>query len=343
MNILAPILRKFSSGVQLTFGNDMSRVIRGIAIILMVLNHSLPGKIIGFAVPLFSFLIGYGYAFAKEHNLRNSGRRVWHLLSNYWLVLFLLCLPAALISYPKPIPLSEIALCMFGLNGRLNFYSWFIYFFIFTMGVLPFTSRMIDRYGFKGVLITSLICGIGVLTAINLPGGEKILPVNVMHRCLRYFPIVAMGYWLASYKVFSRIYYPDSKIMIGVALGAMAAIYFLRGLPYAMVFDLLWAPVFAICVAIAFRPAMMSIPKAFLTEMGIKSMFIWFTHALFFTFSTRGLYLVAVKWISWKPGFIIAVLALSYLMSALLMQLVKYWPEVVRRILRVATAPQLKK
>lgn len=334
MNLPTSIFRSLSSRTELTFGNDMSRVIRGIAIILMVLNHSLPGKIIGFAVPLFSFLMGYGYAFAKERSLSNSGSRVWHLLSNYWLVLFLLCLPAALISYPKPIPLSEVALCMFGLNGRLNFYSWFIYFFIFTMGVLPFCSRLIDRYGFKAVVGMALICGAGVLTAINIPGGDKILPVNVMHRCLRYFPIVAMGYWLASYKVFSRIHYPDSKIMVAPALAAMVAIYFLRGLPYAMVFDLLWAPAFAVCVAIAFRPAMMSIPKAFLTEMGLKSMFIWFTHALFFTFSTRGLYLAAVKWITWKPGFIIAVLALSYLMSALLMQIVKYWPEANRKIRR---------
>lgn len=297
------------------FGNDMSRIVRGIAIILMVMGHSLPGKIIGFAVPLFTFLVGYGYAFAKQHTLGNSFKRIWHLLFSYWIVLLCVCLPAALISYPRPIPLSEIGLCLFGLNGRLNFFSWYVYFYIFTMLCLPAASRVIDRYGFKGAIILCAVCGGVVLAILGVPDYDANIFLRVGYRCFRYFPIALSGYWLAKFGIFAKLRYRVRPVMAFVALAMMVGIYFCRGWEYARIFDFVWAPLFGACVGVAFHFPFMRFPGRFLTSMGMKSMNIWFLHALFFTHSTKGLLDPLVDWIDWRPLFIIAVLALSYVMA----------------------------
>lgn len=303
---------------ELTFGNDMSRIVRGIAIILMVTGHSLPGKIIGFAVPLFSFLVGYGYAFAKDHSWRNSLHRVWHLLSNFWIILFCICLPAALISYPIPLKLSETVQGMFGLCGRLNFYAWYIYFYIFAMAVMPGVSRVIDRFGLKGALAVAGICGLIVAGILAIPHYDSYLAGRVAYRCFRYLPIVAMAYYLAKRRIFSRLHFPSHWIVPLVALAGMVGVYFLRGVPYAQIFDLLWAPLFAALTAMAFSVFSLRWLRVLLTELGMKSMHIWFLHALFFTHATKGLFGPLVGWIHFKPLFILAVLGLSYLMAILI-------------------------
>lgn len=316
----------------IAFGNDMSRLVRGIAIILMVTGHSLPGKVIGFAVPLFSFLVGYGYAFAKQRSLAHSAHRVWHLLSNYWVVLLGICLPAALISYPKPIQTSDVLLGMFGLNPKLNFFAWYIYFYIFAMAMLPVLSRVIDKLGWKGVLLLSAICGLAVWGITTVPGYTKNMGLNVSYRCLRYLPIVLGGYWLARFSIFSRITCRRTPLLVVGAIGAMVGIYFLRGVPYAQVFDLLWAPLFAACVALLFGSRQLRPLRWLLNQMGLKSMHIWFLHALFFTHSTKGVLGILTGWIHSKPLFIIAVLVLSFVMAVIIDKLLIQITATVKKI-----------
>lgn len=194
---------------HLAFGNDMSRIVRGIAVTLMVTGHSLPGKIIPFAVPLFSFLVGYGYFFAREKTLRHAAKRIWHLLSHFWLILFGICIPAAIISWPDSIKISEVLLNMFGLCGRFNFYCWYIYFYIAAMCMMPLISSIINRHGLKATIGISLFFGLACLAIYNWLGNYLTTGspniVSVVYRCFRYMPIVTMGYWLAQSSFFSRI------------------------------------------------------------------------------------------------------------------------------------------
>lgn len=310
---LTPHLK--GKSVSLPFGNDMSRIVRGVAIILMVCNHSLPGKVIGFAVPLFSFLVGYGYAFAKNKDFAHSARRIWHLLKDYWFVIFAIALPTALLTYPRPIDLKEFMLCLFGLNGRLNFYAWYIYFYIFSMLLLPFIYQLIARKNVLPTLMFSAACGLVTFGIGEIAGFDKNIVLSALSRCFRYFPIVLMGFWIASNGIFRKFYVTRNPwIPIG-CVALLVGIYVFRSSEYIRIGDFLWAPVAALIISIPFTIYVLKPLRFVLTELGLKSMNIWFLHALFFTHSTKSLFSPLVSWISWKPAFVLAILILSYLMA----------------------------
>lgn len=299
----------------------MSRLVRGIAIILMVTGHSLPGRVIAFAVPLFSFLVGYGYAFARTRDFSNFTKRVWHLLRGYWIILFAICLPAAYFTYPLPIRPLEVLQCMFGLSPKLSFFCWYVYFYIFAMIVMPGVSRLIDRYGLRAVIGLSAICG-GYMLAFDPLGLRPYHYMGILYRCLRYMPIVMMGYWLARNNIASRLRMVRAPWAVVVALVVMVGVYLLRAWPYARIIDCIWAPTVAFAVASIFGVYELRPLRIVLNALGLKSMNIWFLHALFFTHATKGLFGPLVEWI--KPGtpvtnftFVLAVLSLSYLMAVI--------------------------
>lgn len=319
---------------HIDFSNDISRIVRGIAVVMMVIGHSLPGKITPFAVPLFSFLVGYGYEFAKEHSLRHSAQRIWHLLSHFWFILFLVCIPAALISWNGDILLSEIGLNMFGLSGRFNFYCWYIYFYIAAMLMMPPLSRLINCYGIKATLIIATLFGLAA-GAIYLWLGNWLTTgrtniISVLYRCFRYMPIVVMGYWLAHYRILARIKLKKHPLIPISCLAGLAGLYMLRGLPYVQWLDLIWAPVTGCLLAGIFNLYALVPLRIIWTELGMKSMGIWFLHALFFTHSTRNLFRPLINWIpsdNWLPQVqwlvkdcirIVAIIILSYLMAAII-------------------------
>ncbi len=100
--------------IQITFGKDKTAIIKGIAIVFMILLHVFGGAgwyendlpmnhnegLIRFmgsfqiCVGIFVFMICYGYAFSKDKNWKYSFRHIKQLLIAFWTVLFLLALPA---------------------------------------------------------------------------------------------------------------------------------------------------------------------------------------------------------------------------------------------------------
>lgn len=308
-------------GVRLEFGNDKSRLVRGVAIILMVTGHTLPGKVISFAVPLFSFLVGYGYAFARERNLRHGVRRVRHLLTEYWIILFGICLPIALSLYPKPITVPQILLGMFGLDPRLSFFCWYVYFYIFAMAVMPSVSRIVDRYGLKGALAVMALSGGLMLGAQALEAHHSHSVWQIADRCFHWLPVVVGGYWLARYNVFSRIMVPQRWWVPVVALAGMVAIYLLRAWPYAKIIDFVWAPLFSVLLAVVLAPQWLRPIRQILTKAGLQSGNIWFLHALFMTHSTKMVFGPLVEWITVPALKVVGILLLSYAMGVIITQL----------------------
>lgn len=305
----------------LTFDKHISCMLRGLAVTLMVMNHSMPGKMIPFAVQLFSFMVGYGYTFAKSRDLRHSSRRIWHLLSDYWLILFAICLPLALHTAPQKVLAGNVVLCMFGLNASLNFFCWYVYFYILAMLTLPWLSRVVDRYGLKGTLALCAACGL-VFWGISYFGtSHKVFGINLIARYARYMPVVIVGYWVGSTQFYSRIrIWQCWPVAVGAAL-LCVGVYFLRGLPYAMVGDFIWAPLFAalFTAAVGFRKIFML--DTLLTQLGLQSMNIWFLHALFFTHLTRKPFLPLIDWTHNRWLMVLVIIVASYAMARLVSSL----------------------
>lgn len=101
--------------IQITFGKDKTAIIKGFAIVFMILLHVFGGSgwyendipmnhnegLIRFmhsfqiCVGIFAFMMGYGYAFSKTKDWKYSVKHIKSLLTSYWVVLFLFALPAA--------------------------------------------------------------------------------------------------------------------------------------------------------------------------------------------------------------------------------------------------------
>lgn len=299
----------------IAFDKHMSCMLRGLAVALMVFNHSMPGVLIPFAVPLFSFMVGYGYTFAKQRNLSHGVKRIKHLLYNFWFILFVICLPLALYIAPQLLTVGKVLLCTIGLRGDLNWFCWYIYFYAFAMLTLPWLSRVIDRYGLKGTI--GLCAGFGLLFwgLWSIPGYDKIMGINQLARCAKFMPVVLSGYWVGSVQLYSKIKVLKEWWVAIIAALLCCGLYMLRGIDYAMIFDILWVPIFAGLFSVAMGFGKAWLLKPILTHLGRESMNIWFLHALFFTHLTRKPFLPLISWIENRWLMAIAVLILSYLMS----------------------------
>lgn len=102
-----------------------------------------------------------------------------------------------------------------------------------------------------------------------------------------------------------------------VCMALLALTYFVRGILPALTQSLnfIWAPLASATVACLFSTCRLGWLQYILTQLGIRSMGIWFLHALFFTFSTRNLFLPLIDWVPDGWLRVIPILALSYIMA----------------------------
>lgn len=180
-----------------SFGPDKSQILRGLAIIFMIMLHNGVSDLFKICVPIFTFLVGYGYAFAKAKNLRHAVKRSWHLLSHFWLILFGIFVPVAILQGGWNPNLPELFYNMFGLESELNWYSWYIYFYIYAMVIMIPISRIIVKYKIWACLALILIC-FGAIGAIHLiPEWSNNTWLQAIHDCLLCSPVMFTGFYLA--------------------------------------------------------------------------------------------------------------------------------------------------
>lgn len=106
-------------------------------------------------VHYFTFLVGFGYAFSKQKTIGAGIQKALKLLVQFWLLLFLIFIPLYLVG--GKITLYQLATNMFGLESDLHWFSWYLYFYIYAMIIMPFAAKMIDKYGWKA--LAALIVG----------------------------------------------------------------------------------------------------------------------------------------------------------------------------------------
>lgn len=295
----------------------------------MVTNHCLPGKIIPFAAPLFTFLVGYGYEFAKQKNLRHAAIRIWHLLINFWFILFGLCVPIAIFYTHYKFTAEQLIMNMFGLWPGFNYYCWYVYFYILAMLCMPWLSRLIDRYGLRA-LIPMVILFLGVHEYLHFNSGllsDKW--IERLNRFCELMPIVVTAYWLAHYKIFSKIHIKYNGISALLALIVISGVYLMRYFQTVKLLDFINCAVFSAAIAVLFdsvatlgKSAALLTGKtiAILTDLGIKSMYIWFIHSIFIAHSTRSLFKFMEPLYKYPVSKVLTILLTSWLLSILLMR-----------------------
>lgn len=295
------------------FGPDKSQIIRGIAIIFMITLHNNTLPEFKICVPIFTFLVGYGYSFARERNLKHGLKRVWNLLSHFWLILLGLFLPIAIWKGDYNPTIENVLENMFGLESNLNWYSWYIYFYIFAMFAMIPASRLIDRFKIPGVLVLAVLSTAIGLSIHIIPNWSNNIWLQAIQDSFICSPAMFSGYYIAKEKVTARIKLKHTTITGITLLAIMTVIFFFRGMTYTWLLDFLTVPVFALCIVSLFNIITWSWLTKSLIAFGKESMNMWFFHAIFATSCTAAIFAPLVNWI--QPMFIhiIAVIIISYL------------------------------
>ena len=296
---------------NLTFGKDKTAIIKGFAILFMIILHcgcpewyliELPAfakhhnlqNIIGvfkICVGIFTFMVGYGYAYSKNKDLRYSFLHIKRLLIPLWMIL-LIALPV--IISRGDFTLKTLLLNLLGVNSVYNFFSWFVAFYIYAMIIMPLVSRIIDKRLYVGT--TLFICIAYVLeVAIHqfIPNYTENDWLQRLFDCFSMTPIMLIGYLYARKKIFTSIRIPDKWYMLPVAMLLIALIFvarYCKGYILGFNLDFIYAPIFILSILIIFSMYNLHYVSCIMQLLGKYSVYMWFIHALFFTGATRDVF-----------------------------------------------------
>lgn len=283
--------------ITLAFAKDKTAIIKGIAIVFMVMLHCGVADVLKLCVGIFTFMVGYGYAFAKVKDLRYSWQHIKKLLIPFWTILFVFTFPVMYIQ-GNLYDIRKLLLNLFGINSEYNFFSWFVAFFIYAMIVMPLMSRLIDR---KPIVATAVLIFIAFAletVVYSILGWSKNDWTQRTFDCILCTPGMLLGYLFAHERWYTSIKIPKHWSMIIVAALIVAIVFILRSYLGSLIgfnLDFFYAPLFILAVLIIFNLYKLPVLSRTLMELGNVSVYMWFFHALFFTEVVSYVYSPIVK------------------------------------------------
>lgn len=317
------------------FDKEISRIVKGFALILMMILHfygqshydvELDFQFYPFfeflrsfkiCVAIFTFMVGYGYAFSKTKNLHYGLQHIKKLLIPYWIILFVFSIPFCMdIVLQNNVKIFVYNL--FGItdtNGNAAVYlkfGWFVYFYIYSMVVMPFVSRFIDKRPIiNSIFAIIFFLGLAflvhsvprILAMFNIavsPIGETNLPLSLFY-CFRMTPTLILGYLFAHQGYYERIkisLIPKIPLFLICVLIIVAIITTLREFtkrylgPFNI--DAVYALLMIGAVAVLFNKFKWTLLRKIFSKIGELSVYLWFFQGLFFTEGTKRFYQPAI-------------------------------------------------
>lgn len=303
---------------------DQSNIIKGIAILLMLVHHgfTFPEWIEGTAyqpdlffvtyfreptricVSLFAFVTGWSYALADTHSWNESGNKIKRFLVIYWIVCIPALLMAAVFCGYRP-TVIHIATEMLGLSDDVMIFCWYVAFYIVSMLLLPWIYKFWEQSLLKG-LVTGVILPIAVFTGfLFLLKGTvfEMLAKNLRH----WFPCIAVGYLCNRYNLFSfvknwtRKIPPILLLVVGVAFCGIGRYFF-------SAIDFVYCAVFVFAIANCTEDKE-NLGLNFFKSLGTVSTNIWFLHCLIYNSYTGHIFQLIFYSLK-SPLFIMGILVL---------------------------------
>ena len=335
--------------IQITFGKDKTAIIKGVAIIFMILLHVFGGSgwyendipmnhnkgLIRFmhsfqiCVGIFVFMIGYGYAFSKKKDFAYSAKHVKQLLTVFWTILFIFAVPASLetLHSAKLGGARLLFLNMFGIDETLLWVSWFVFLYIWAMIVMPLCGRLMDRHPYLWAIGLFVLCQLFKVAIWYFIPNFNFRPWwHALFVCFSWTPTVLLGYLFARKELFQKMRIPNHWLVPIVATVIVAVTLWLKMvMPGIKIlnFDIIYAPIIILCILVVFSQFKMKYLSKMIVELGGKSVYMWFAHALFFTAATRPVYhqFVMISDNLWIVA--IWTIVLSYMLSVILKKIVE--------------------
>ena len=309
------------------FDKSMTSIVKGVAIIFMLilhcyetadydialnLEHSLFSgcySVFKICIGIFAFMVGYGYAFSRDKDWKYSVRHIKKLLIPFWTILFVFTWPICFDEVAHD-EIKTLIYNLFGISSYYNYFSWFVYFYIFAMIVMPFVSRFIARCPIRNaLLIVSLayILSVGVHECpamlnhmgVHVSNIIENQPLLALFNSLMMTPVMVLGYLFASQHYFERI---DTQrlsafwtiVLCSLAIVVALSLRYYRSAVMAFQLDFFYAPIVIGSIAVFFNKFQCQPLRRVLKKMGEVSVYMWFFHALFFTQVVRWFYQPAI-------------------------------------------------
>lgn len=305
-----------------------TQMIKGIAILIMIAHHFIviPFSELPYLITLFGYsckicvafyavLSGYGYFFAREKTVRYGLKKIWGLLQIYWLSLFTLFIPAAIVGGWKVTP-WQLIVQMFGLLPNLNWFAWYVFFYVFCMLVMPALCKY-RVFRFKPIINLALMLIVPYIFEVALhtvPNYEANTIIHDLFSCFLYFPCFLVGYWMAENQVVEKLKFMKwmrnsilNLIGIAVIFGARILVNSIAG----FLLDVFYAPILICLTANLFEMVDSKPVSAVFNTLGKYSTGMWFFHAVFFSTYVCDWFQPILKLISWPPLMYVWLVVLS--------------------------------
>lgn len=290
------------------FDRDKTKIVKGFAILFMIILHTLASpdcydvafstfdnplvsrifSTFKICVGIFTFMVGYGYSFSKSKDIKYSWEHIRRLLLPFWIILFIFTIPLC-----KNIDGGVLLQNMFGINSSLNYFSWFVYFFIYAMVVMPFIARVINKKTWMVVLVIgfSFLCEVAVHSIPNWSDNDFI---KMAFNCMLQTPCMVVGYLFAKYRLFEKIKLPTNRYVVLLIIATCAICAFIiryyKSAVLGFSLSVVYVPMLIFSIVALFSHFKLKYTSVALQKLGELSVYMWFFHALFFTKSVRSVY-----------------------------------------------------
>lgn len=182
--------------------------------------------------------------------------------------------------------LSTIFIQLFALRPNLNWFAWYVYFYIFCMLLMPVLHK---GFRFKPIVNLALAVFVPYVLEVifhSVPNYESINIVYDLFSCFLYFPIYLVGYLMAKHRVIERLN-EKWKHRLGLSLIGIVMAFLLRAVISSVLgfpLDVVYAPLVVYFASNIFEAVDKYKPVEKVFEgLGKYSTGMWFFHAVFFS------------------------------------------------------------
>lgn len=329
---------------------SITQMIKGVAILIMLLHHflvfpfsefsniiTLFGVACKICVAIYAVLSGYGYFFAKEKTIKYGIKKIWGLLQIYWISLFTLFIPVAIIGGYK-FTVTKLVVQLFALLPNLNWFAWYVFFHIFCMLVMPFVHKC---FKFKPIINFAIAISVPYILQVALhfvPNYEEITIVHDLYSCFLYFPCFLIGYLIAKHDIFQKLNFVHWITNPIISCFGILMVFLMRGVVSSVLgflFDVFYAPLFVFFAANIFNEICNFKPiKIVFSTLGKYSTGIWFFHAVFFSTYVSDIFAPILTLVKWPPLMFVWLVILSLIGAFIyqkLLDFIHYIPKLLKR------------
>lgn len=298
---------------QISFSREKTQILKGIALLLMLVHHTVNkdywtqgpsslasiydyvGHSTKMCVWIFAFLVGYGFFCSKNKSLAYCFKRIALLVIPFWVMLFGMFIPAAYFSGGLAQVMGEslvgggkeIFYNMFGFSESLNWYSWFVGFYCFSILMMPALHKVFQRFPKMGWIAAIIGYYIVAVVLHSIPNWDQMPIVHMMFTTCTLIPLIIVGYMCAMWNSEGRLpLWFEGKNRLPWALLTIAIVMFINGLRFetkGVCIQAFYTPFLIFAVVGIFNSFELKWLSKGLTNVGDLSMYMWFFHAIFFT------------------------------------------------------------